>query len=100
MKKNSYIGDSARDRQKESLSPATNSEAASRYCLMVGKKCGTAVRRNRIKRILREIIRHNRYRIPAGHDYIIRVDCSRLPNTGTITEKDFIDDFKACFGWT
>lgn len=66
---------------------------------MVAKKCGPAIRRNRIKRVLREIIRRHQDRIPQGYDYVIRVACDRLNDTETITEKDFIGDFKTYFGW-
>jgi ribonuclease P protein component len=68
-----------------------------RFCLVVSKQCGGAVRRNRLKRILREIIRHNRQRITPGHDYIVRVNATRLQ--GTEKEKDFLGDFARYFGW-
>jgi ribonuclease P protein component len=72
-------------------------ENFSRFCLNVSKKCGHAARRNRIKRILREIIRHNRQRIASGYDIVIRVDAARLRET--VTEKEFIADFARYFGW-
>lgn len=74
-------------------------EGLSRFCVVVSKKCGTAVRRNRIKRIVREIIRHHRDRIPPGFDYVLRVECSRVTEIKTISEKDFIGDFRDYFGW-
>ena len=78
---------------------APSPESVSRFCVVVAKKCGTAVRRNRIKRIVREIIRHHRDRIPPGFDYVLRVDCSRVTEIKTISEKDFIGDFRDYFAW-
>ena len=69
-----------------------------RFCLAVSRKCGTAVRRNRIRRLLREIIRTNRGRIPTGYDYIIRVVDTALTDT-KIKQDSFIADFNRYFGW-
>lgn len=69
-----------------------------RFCLAVSRKCGTAVRRNRIRRLLREIIRTNRGRIPTGYDYIIRVVDAALTDT-KIKQDSFIADFNRYFGW-
>ena len=74
----------------ESLQPG-------RFCLVVSKKCGIAVRRNRIKRILREILRQNLFRIRPGYDYIVVVFPSGLPEK--INQEDFIGDFATYFGW-
>ena len=35
------------------------------------RKCGCAVRRNRIKRVLREIFRNHRARVDAGIDVVV-----------------------------
>lgn len=75
------------------------SEENHRFCLVVSKKCGHAVRRNRIKRLLREIIRNNRFRIETGFDYIIRVTDAKTPG-GHIKQEAFFDDFKSYFGWS
>jgi ribonuclease P protein component len=69
-----------------------------RFCLAVSRRCGTAARRNRIRRLLREIIRTNRGRIPSGYDYIIRVVETALLES-KIKQDVFIDDFKRYFGW-
>ena len=37
----------------------------------MGKKVGNAVVRNRVRRVLKEIIRLNTEMFPAGYDYII-----------------------------
>ncbi|UCF48867.1 MAG: ribonuclease P protein component [Myxococcales bacterium] len=41
-----------------------------RLGITVTKKVGTAVQRNRIKRVVREVFRRNRHLFPAGHDLV------------------------------
>ena len=78
--------------------PKEAAEPITRFCLMVSRRCGGAVRRNRIKRVLREIIRLNRYRIPAGYDYVIRARASGIENE-EINQDLLRDDFSGYFGW-
>lgn len=42
-----------------------------RYGLVVGRKWGDAVARNRVRRLLREAFRTCRASLPAGHDYLL-----------------------------
>ena len=44
-----------------------------RLGVSVGKSCGGAVVRNRLKRLLRETFRLSQDRIPAGFDYVVMV---------------------------
>ena len=44
---------------------------SSRLGMTVGKKFGNAVKRNRIKRLIREFFRLDKQRIPVGYDILI-----------------------------
>ncbi|MHC4132100.1 MAG: ribonuclease P protein component [Planctomycetota bacterium] len=58
-----------------------------RLGVSVGKACGNAVVRNRLKRILREIFRQNQHQIPQNFDYLIIVSSkAKLDKTRNIQD--------------
>ena len=50
---------------------APNDSDLVRVGLSVSRKCGNAVRRNRIRRLLREAFRLSQREIPSGYDYVL-----------------------------
>lgn len=53
------------------LSTAANSSAHNRYGFITAKRLGSAVIRNRIRRQLREAVRHLHPRLKPGYDVVI-----------------------------
>ena len=52
---------------------AENNSGCRRLGISVGKTCGNAVMRNRIKRLLREAFRQSRELLPDGVDYLVMI---------------------------
>ena len=63
---------------------AANSKDHARIGITVSKRIGTAVKRNRYKRILREIYRRHKEIFPSGYDFVLiarkQDSCARHEN--------------------
>lgn len=65
----------------------------------VGKKLGKAVKRNRIKRVLREVVRLNAAHIPNGVDLVIIARFGIIDKHFSEVEKSFIKLMKKSSLW-
>lgn len=52
---------------------AENDCSAPRLGISIGKAFGNAVRRNRLKRLIREAFRQNQHQIPSDFDYLMMI---------------------------
>jgi ribonuclease P protein component len=50
--------------------PSSVVAAGPRFGVTVTRKVGNAVQRNRVKRLLREALRHHKTMFPSGHDVV------------------------------
>jgi ribonuclease P protein component len=71
----------------------SNKQGAKRLGITVTKKAGNAVKRNRIKRLIREFFRLNKSLFPAGQDVIIMAKRNMPPLTYQETCRELTELF-------
>lgn len=73
-----------------------NSERSARIGITVTRKTGKATRRNRCRRLIREVFRRNKWRVPEGIDIVVNAK-SNLTEAGyQEVEEDFIRFLERC----
>lgn len=69
---------------------AENNCGHPRLGISVGKSCGSAVVRNKLKRLLREVFRQSQDRIPAGFDYLLMISPQLLKDLDKTDSKEVV----------
>jgi ribonuclease P protein component len=67
-----------------------NGEASSRLGITVTRKAGKSVKRNRARRLVREVFRRNKWRVPMGIDIVINVKSNLAYASYVEVEEDFL----------
>lgn len=67
----------------------SSDESGPRIGITVTKKVGNSVERNRCRRLVREVFRKNKWRVPSGIDIVINVKSSLLNQSSDELEGDF-----------
>ncbi len=65
-----------------------NPQGLLRLGVTVSRRVGKAVKRNRVKRLLREFFRLHKYQLPKGHDIVIIAK----PKAATLTYHDVVKE--------
>ena len=68
-----------------------NSREVSRIGITVTKRIGNSVLRNRSRRLVREVFRKNKWRVPPGVDIVINVKGGLADAGFDELEKDFVE---------